>query len=132
MENQHSPGPGRGAINIIQRIATLAVSIVETRIRLLAVELEEEKENLLNLLLMSGLTLICFSFGLISLLILICWTIDPAYRFIALAAFTTLLFCSAFILFFMIKRKLNSQRFLEETRKNLKLDRELLEKDERE
>lgn len=130
MDNQHSPGPGKGAVNIIQRIGTLVVSIVETRIRLLAVELEEEKENLINLLLMSGLTLIFLAFGLMSLLILICLAIDPAYRFIALAIFTTLLFCLAFILLFIIRKKLNSQRFLEETRKNLKLDRELLEKDE--
>lgn len=130
MENQHSPGPGRGAINIIQRIASLSINIIETRLRLLAVELEEEKENLINLLLMSGLALIFLAFGLISLLILICWTIDPAYRFAALAALTTILFCTALALFLVIKRKLSSQRFLEETRKNLKLDRELLEKDE--
>lgn len=58
--------------------------MVETRLRLAAVELEEEKANLIQLLVMAGLTLLLTAFGLMSLLILIFWAIDPLYRPMAL------------------------------------------------
>lgn len=120
-------GPGQGAINILQRIASLVVNIAETRIRLLAVELEEEKDNFIKLILMSGLTLICLALGLISLLILICWSIDPAYRFTALAIFSGSLLFIALISAILTLKRARTPTFLEETRNNLKIDRELLE-----
>jgi uncharacterized membrane protein YqjE len=127
MSNVNSTGPGQGAVNIVQRIATIIVGIAETRIRLLAVELEEEKSNLFQLILMSGLALISLVFGLMSLLILICWSIDPSYRFTILAVFSGVLLFIALLFAIIIFSKIKRSTFLQETRRNLKTDRELLE-----
>nr|VUD23178.1 Inner membrane protein YqjE [Salmonella sp. NCTC 7297] len=54
--------------------------MVETRLRLAVVELEEEKANLFQLLLMVGLTMLFAAFGLMSLMVLVIWAIDPQYR----------------------------------------------------
>ncbi|HHK8293313.1 TPA: phage holin family protein, partial [Serratia marcescens] len=79
-------GPAKGVLDIGQRIITILVGMVETRVRLAVVELEEEKVNLIQLLIMAGMTLLFTAFGLMSLLILIFWAIDPVYRLVALGA----------------------------------------------
>lgn len=127
MSDNNTQGPGQGAINILQRIATIVVNIVETRVRLLVVEIEEEKDNLVKLILMSGLTLICLAFGLISLLILICWSIDPVYRFTVLAIFSGILLLTALVSAIFTLKRAKISTFLEETRHNLKIDKEQLE-----
>ena len=127
MSDHNSQGPGQGAVNILQRIATIVVNIVETRVRLLVIEIEEEKDNFVKLILMSGLTLICLAFGLISLLILICWSIDPVYRFTVLAIFSGVLLLTALVSAIITLKKAKTSTFLKETRNNLKIDKELLE-----
>ncbi len=68
---QHTQGPGQRVFSIGQRIVTLLVEMVETRLRLVVVELEEEKANLFQLLIVTGLTLLFAAFGLMSLLVLV-------------------------------------------------------------
>ena len=87
-DSQQSHGPGKGVINIGQRIVTTLVSIVETRVRLAVVELEEEKANLIQMLMMVGLTMLFTAFGLMSLMVLIFWAVDAQYRLMA-SAITT-------------------------------------------
>ena len=70
-DSQHAQGPGKGVLGIGQRILTILVEIVETRLRLAVVELEEEKANLIQILLMLGLTMLFAAFGLMSLMVLI-------------------------------------------------------------
>ena len=65
----HAQGPGKSVLGIGQRIVTLLVEMVETRLRLAVVELEEEKANLFQLLLMLGLTMLFAAFGLMSLMV---------------------------------------------------------------
>src|SRR5699024_12297574 len=65
--------------------------MVETRLRLAVVELEEEKANLFQLLLMLGLTMLFAAFGLMSLMVLIIWAVDPQYRLNAMIATTVVL-----------------------------------------
>ncbi|MCB5624635.1 phage holin family protein, partial [Bifidobacterium animalis] len=55
----------------------MMVEMVETRLRLAVVELEEEKANLFQLLLMLGLTMLFAAFGLMSLMVLIILAVDP-------------------------------------------------------
>jgi uncharacterized membrane protein YqjE len=47
-------GPANNVLGIGQRILTTLVGIAETRVRLAVVELEEEKANLFQMLLMLG------------------------------------------------------------------------------
>ena len=123
-------GPGKGLSDIVSRIATVVVSIVETRVRLAVVELEEEKANIFQLLLMAGITLILTAFGLMSLLVVLFWAIDPAYRLTAIATTTGVLLLLALLLGAMTLAKAKRSTLLSLTRKQLDVDRALLEKDD--
>lgn len=90
-------GPAKGVLDTCQRIITIVVGMVETRIHLAVVELEEEKANLIQLLVMAGLTLLFTAFGLMSLLIMIFWAIDPLYKLMALWSTTGVLLFLAIV-----------------------------------
>ncbi|MCT8264441.1 phage holin family protein [Proteus terrae] len=126
-ETQRPQGPASGVLNSLSKIGAIVIGMVETRLRLIAIELEEEKTTLIQLILMSGVTLLLTAFGLMSLLILIFWVIPPEYRIYALAITTaTLLFC-ALIGAIMTLRKARNSTLLGDTRQQLELDKRLLE-----
>ncbi|BBI92320.1 putative conserved inner membrane protein [Serratia symbiotica str. Tucson] len=122
-----APGPAKGALDIGQRIITIVVGMVETRLRLAVVELEEEKANLIQLLVMAGLTLLFTAFGLMSLLILIFWAIDPLYRLMALGATTGVLLFLAIVGTIWTLVKVRRTTLLGDTRKQLAIDHTELE-----
>ncbi|ETS32940.1 MULTISPECIES: phage holin family protein [Photorhabdus] len=122
-----SQGPGKGVLDSLQRIATIIIGMVETRLQLIVVELEKEKATLIQLILMVGLTLLFTAFGLMCLLVLVFWAVDPAWRLTALAITTGTLLTLALIgLIWTIKKSRNST-LLNATREQLKVDREMLE-----
>ncbi|MFU0870694.1 phage holin family protein [Kluyvera sichuanensis] len=129
-QSQHAPGPGKNILGIGQRIVTLVVQMVETRLRLAVVELEEEKANLIQILLMAGLTLLFTAFGLMSLLVLIMWAVDPQYRLIVMVATTATLLLLAIVGGIWTLRKARRSTLLRHTRHELANDRALLEDDE--
>ncbi|BCQ36724.1 MULTISPECIES: phage holin family protein [Erwinia] len=126
-EHQQSHGPGKGVINIGQRIVTTLVGMVETRVRLAVVELEAEKANLIQMLLMVGLTMLFTAFGLMSLMVLIIWAVDAQYRLMAIAITTGVLFALALIFGLWTLAKSRRSTLLSATRKELSEDRKLLE-----
>lgn len=128
-ELPHTQGPGKGVLDTVHRIATIVVGMVETRVRLTAIELEEEKATLVQLLMMAGITLLLTAFGLMSLLVLVIWAIDPAYRLMALGTTTAVLLALAIIGVIWTITKARSSTLLGSTRKQLETDRELLEKE---
>ncbi|AJJ20894.1 MULTISPECIES: phage holin family protein [Yersinia] len=128
-ELPHTQGPGKGVLDTVHRIATIVVGMVETRVRLAAIELEEEKATLVQLLMMAGITLLLTAFGLMSLLVLVIWAIDPAYRLMALGTTTAVLLALAIIGVIWTITKARSSTLLGSTRKQLETDRELLEKE---
>lgn len=126
-DTQRPQGPASGVLNSLSKIGAIMIGMVETRLRLIAIELEEEKTTLIQLILMAGVTLLLTAFGLMSLLILIFWIIPPEYRVYALAITTaTLLFC-ALIGAIMTLRKARNSTLLGDTRQQLELDKRLLE-----
>lgn len=127
-DNQPRQGPGKGAFDIIQRIGGLLITAVETRVRLITLELEEEKANFIQLLIMAGLTLLFAAFGLMTLLVLLCWAIDPEYRLKALAITTVVLFALSIIGAIWTVHKARNAKFMHETRNQLRIDRDHLEK----
>ncbi|MEN4912346.1 phage holin family protein [Erwinia amylovora] len=128
-DHSQSHGPGKGVINIGQRLITTLVGVVETRVRLAVVELEAEKANLLQMLLMVGLTMLFTAFGLMSLMVLIIWGVDAQYRLMAVAITTGVLFALALILGLWTLIKSRRSTLLGATRKELSEDRKLLEGD---
>lgn len=127
MSDNQSHGPGKGVFNIGQRVVTTLVSMVETRVRLAVVELEEEKANLIQMLIMVGLTMLFTAFGLMSLMVLIIWAVDAQYRLMAIAITTGVLFALALIFGLWTLRKSRQSTLLRHTRKELDSDRKLLE-----
>lgn len=128
MENhpQHE-GPGKSIINVGQRIVTTLVSIVETRVRLAIVELEEEKANLVQMLMLVGLTMLFTAFGLMSLMILVIVAVDPQYRLMAIGITTGVLFALALIMGIWVIVKSRRSTLLRHSRDELSTDRKLLE-----
>ncbi|KGM28360.1 hypothetical protein CE143_20440 [Photorhabdus luminescens] len=122
-----SQGPGKGVLDILQRIATVVVEIVETRLQLIVVELEKEKATLIQLIVIASLTLLLTAFGLMCLLVMIFWAIDPNWRFTVLASTTGTLLVLALIGLIWTIRKAKSSTLLSATREQLKIDREMLE-----
>ncbi|KMW74054.1 membrane protein [Photorhabdus luminescens subsp. luminescens] len=122
-----SQGPGKGVLDILQRIATVVVEIVETRLQLIVVELEKEKATLIQLIVIASLTLLLTAFGLMCLLVMIFWAIDPNWRFTVLASTTGTLLVLALIGLIWTIRKARSSTLLSATREQLKIDREMLE-----
>lgn len=131
-DSHHTQGPGKSVFGIGQRIVTLLVEMVETRLRLAVLELEEEKANLFQLLLMLGLTMLFAAFGLMSLMVLIIWAIDPQYRLNAMIATTVVLLLLALIGGVWTLHKARRSTLLRHTRNELANDRALLEDDSRE
>ena len=128
-DSDHAQGPGKNVLGIGQRIITILVEIVETRLRLAVVELEEEKANLFQLLLMLGLTMLFAAFGLMSLLVLVIWAVDPQYRLHVMMATTGTLLLLALIGGIWTIRRARRSTLLRHTRHELANDRALLEDD---
>ncbi|MDA8480100.1 phage holin family protein [Citrobacter sp. Awk 4] len=128
-DSHQTQGPGKSVLGIGQRIVTILVEMVETRLRLAVVELEEEKANLIQLLLMLGLTMLFAAFGLMSLMILIIWAVDPQYRLNVMIATTVVLLVMALIGGIWTLRKARRSTLLRHTRRELANDRQILEDD---
>lgn len=128
-DSRQTQGPGKGVIGIGQRLVTIIVGMVETRVRLAVVELEEEKAHIVQLLLMLGLTMLFAAFGLMSLMVLIVWAVDPQYRLNAMIATTVVLLALALIGGLWTLHKSRQSTLLRHTRRELENDRELLEED---
>jgi len=130
-ESRQPQGPGKSVLGIGQRIITIIVDMVETRVKLAVVELEEEKANLFQLLLMLGLTMLFAAFGLMSLMVLIIWAIDPQYRLNAMIATTAVLLILALIGGIWTLVRARRSTLLRHTRRELANDKQLLEDDDR-
>lgn len=128
MIEQQNQGPGNGLFNIAQRIVTIVVGMVETRLRLAVVELEEEKSNIIQMLMMAGITLLFAAFGLMSLLVLVILAIDPQYRLTAIATTTGILLLLAIVGAVVTLAKARKSSLLGSTREELQVDRNILEK----
>ncbi|MCA6221381.1 phage holin family protein [Photorhabdus antumapuensis] len=127
INSSKSQGPGKGVLDILQRIAAVVIEIIETRLQLIVLELEKEKATLIQLIVIASLTLLLTTFGLMCLLVMIFWAIDPSWRFIALASTTGTLLILALIGLIWTIRKARNSTLLSATREQLKIDREMLE-----
>lgn len=126
VNNKPFQGPGQGVLSIIQRIARLLIHTVETRVSLVTLELEEERAHIFRLLIVAGITLLLFAFGLMTLIGLLCLVVPPEYRLMVLSITSALLFFFALIGGLWTIKKARNTPFLGETRKQLQIDRAIL------
>ncbi|MBS0849198.1 phage holin family protein [Citrobacter sp. JGM124] len=127
--SRSNPGPGKSLLGTGQRLITIIVGMVETRLRLAVVELEEEKANLIQLLLMLGLTMLFLAFGLMSLMVLVIWVVDAQYRLHVMIGTTLALLICALICGLWTLKKSRQSTLLHHTRNELANDRTFLEED---
>ncbi|OSM95782.1 MULTISPECIES: phage holin family protein [Lonsdalea] len=127
MSDQERQGPAIACVATVKRIITLLAGMVETRVKLAVVELEQEKSHLIQLLLLVGLTLIFTTFGLMCLIALVIWSLEPEYRLLGLCWITGILLGLAVIGGLWALLRARRTTLLKETRKELANDRALLE-----
>ncbi len=126
-ESPPQAGPASKLLSLSKGLLSRLIGMAESRIRLVALELEEEKQLVFRLLLLAGGSLLCLAFALMSLLILICWAIDPMYRFTALMIMSLTLFGLAATGIVMTLRQSRKSNILAETRRQFKHDLKALQ-----
>lgn len=117
-------------INQLASIIGVFFKIFETRLSLLAFELHEEKLKLFKILVLVSCCLIFLNFGLMSLMILIMWAIEPERRIFVLYMTTGLLFFISLIVGLLATRSLKKSSFLKRTREQVRLDIDILRGDD--
>lgn len=122
MTDSSQQGPTARLFTLSKRMLQRLLRMAEHRLALATVELEEEKQQLLKLLLLAGAALLCLAFALMSLLLLVIWAIDPAYRLTALILLCVTLFILAAIGAFNTLRLSRKSTLLVETRRQLQQD----------
>lgn len=115
-------GPSKRLLNRGTYFLTTLMKSFESRLKLVVVEIEEEKGRIFKTLLLVGASLLFLTFGLMSLMILIMWAIEPEKRILVLYITTFVLFLLSIILGVCARRGLNYSNFLKETRKQINID----------
>ncbi len=77
---------GKGLLDSLGVFATTLVSIVHTRLELLSIDLEEDRERLLSLVVLYLAALFCLVVGLVIAIILVVFILWEAHRLLALSA----------------------------------------------
>ncbi|PPI87822.1 hypothetical protein CRV12_02385 [Candidatus Pantoea edessiphila] len=121
------PNPTKNILDIGQSIIAKIVGILETRLNLIILEIEEEKFKVLQILLMIGLIFLFASLGFFCLLILILWSVNPQYRIAVLVAISTTLLSLSFIFSVLVFKKSRQSTLLQHSCEELKIDRSMLE-----
>ncbi|BAH83421.1 phage holin family protein [Candidatus Ishikawella capsulata] len=121
-------GPAKGIIHLAEKIIFILIKIIETRIRLGIVELEAERANIIQMLLMIGLTLLFTTFGLASCLVLLILSVNIKYSVIIVSSTACLFFVCAFCLSVWVFQKSRESRLLIYSLRELREDQELMKK----
>jgi len=107
-------GPRLG--RLVQRLTRTGLGALQNRVELLAVELEEEKGRLLEMVLAGVGLLFLMMMGLVMLTATIVFIFPEEHRIWALAGFTVLYLGGAVFAFFMLKSVLKQPPFAETIR----------------
>ncbi|RLM02585.1 hypothetical protein BIY27_24780 [Gibbsiella quercinecans] len=128
--NDLTRGPSRRLVDNIHRVFTTLTGTLHTRLELIAVELEEEKNRIFGLLIMAGLTLMFTAFGVISLLVFILLSFPPEHRLMLLGSASAVFLILALAFFIFVRQRIAGSRMLSETRRQLGKDLSHLKGDE--
>lgn len=126
MNNLHRTGPSHSVVNSAIKAVRTLVAICQTRLELAITELEEEKANVLNVFILSGLCLLFTLFSILSALVLLFWAVSPDLRFLAFSWMTGMLFILAITTGCWALFKVRRTSLLQDTRHQLKEDLKIL------
>ena len=80
------PGESKGLLESLTVLAATLVAIAHTRLDLLSTDLEEEREHLLSLLVLSLVTLLCLGLGVVLATLLLVAAFWDTHRLLVLAS----------------------------------------------
>lgn len=116
-----------GLLASLKNLATTLVSIIYTRLELLSTDLEEGRQRLLSLLVMTFISLFCLCMGVVMLAITLAVIFWDTHRLLALGMLTSLFLVSGIILSIMAIRALKTMpRMLQASLIELAKDQEAL------
>jgi len=121
-DNNESTGLG----TLVNRLGRTALGALENRGELLAVEWQEEKAHLIQLVVLAVALLFLAMLGMLALSATIIFLFPPEYRVYAAAGFTVLYLAAAVAVFFSMKSILKHEPF-SESLKQIRRDRALLD-----
>lgn len=124
MEKKYSSSklPSAKLSDITTRLLTRIYEAASTRLDLITIELNQEKNRILSLVLMIGLALIFTTFGIMSLLLYALLFIEPLHQQTVFLYFTGVLFFLAIVFCIIIRISASRATLLSETREQIKND----------
>jgi len=121
-------GQGAGLMDSVKRLASTLISIVSTRLELLANELQEERLHLTQMFFLSLLALFCFGMALLLLTIFITVLFWDDHRIAVLGGLCALFFMSGILIALLLRSKAQSRpRLFSASLAELARDREQLD-----
>lgn len=112
-----------------RRLISTLIEVVHTRVEILLLELDEEKDNLLKIGFLSIASLFFCGLGLIMLTLLVVVALWDSHRIAVLFVFTLLYSSGTAIAALMLRRRLREQPpFLATTLSELSKDKEIIER----
>ncbi len=116
-----------GFLSPVKALAETIVAFVKTRLELLATEIEEERERLKQIILLSFVALFCACLGVLLLTLLVVVAFWETYRLYVLGGFVVFYFGLALVAVLALRKKVISRpKFLAATLSVLARDRESL------
>ena len=102
--------PPTGVVESVRSFLASWVAVVKTRVEIISVEIEEQREWLLHLILMAVAALFCISLGLILLtlfVVVLFWETDG--RLWVLGGFAALYLVGGLVLWLSLRKKIKSK-----------------------
>lgn len=115
-----------GLFESIKKLGATAIALTYTRLEILATELEEEKLRVVQLLLITAVTFLCFTLGaalLILFLVILFW---ETHKIIVLGILAALFLILGVILLYVLRRKATKPKLFSSSLSELAKDHEQL------
>lgn len=126
MTSPSEQGPNQKLLQLVQRILSHLLEMVEVRLQLIVTELEEEKVHLVRLLLLISGALLFGVVGFISLLFTLYYLLAPEYRLVVIGAVGIVALLAALLCLICASFAAKRSTLLKITRQQLALDKQQL------
>lgn len=120
-------GPAERVILAARRLLRNLLDTGETRLRLAVIELQEERARLFSLLLLSGIALMLFAFGIGMLMLLIIVAFWQDHRLLAIGIAAGVLIVSGLLVALRVRSISREPSLLRSTLARFSEDKELLD-----
>jgi uncharacterized membrane protein YqjE len=101
--------PGGGVMDTVRSFLASWIAVAKTRIEIVSVEIEEQREWLEKLVLLAVAALFCLSLGVILLTLFVVVLFWDKYPLIVLGAFTFLYLAGGIALWLVLKHKMKNK-----------------------